>query len=183
MALADDPNQIEEYVAPGNGTFARIFGWGMVALTGVFLLNNILTFWFGWPGVAPFFGWQSTGEVGFLAAIQLGLYVLAIILTVAYVNRTQGRLLRVDGQMVSDFNRFLVRAAFWTVVIVGIVDATLSFLRIEGLLANFVGPELEASLKKSAFRGLYIHFPLIIVGVLMAMGRTADRVLTLYLFL
>lgn len=169
MALADDPNQIENYVAPGNGTAARIFGWGTIALMGVFLINNILTFWFKWPGVAPFFGWQSSGEVGFLAAIQLGLYVLAIVLTIAYVKRTEGRMLRVDGEMVSDFNRFLVRAAFWTVVLVGIVDATLSFLRVEGLLATYFGPEMEASLKKSAFRGFYIHFPLILLGIVLAM--------------
>lgn len=168
MALADNPSDLESYVAPGNGTLSRIFGWGTVAITGAFLLNNILTFWFGWPGVTPFFGWQSSGEIGLLAGIQAAIYVLALVLTVYYVNQTKGRLLRVDGQRVSDFNRFLVRAAFWTVVLVGIVDATLSFLRVEGMLGQFFGPELEASLKKSAFRGLYIHFPLIFVGILIA---------------
>jgi len=168
MALADDPSQVEDYVAPGDGTLSRIFGWGTVALTGVFLLNNVLTFWYEWPGVAPFFGWKSTGEIGLLSGIQAALYGLAIVLTIAYVNRTRGRMLRVDGQMVSDFNKFLVRAAFWVVVLVGIVDAGLSFLRVEGLLGQFFGPELEASLKKSAFRGVYIHFPLIFLGILIA---------------
>ncbi len=165
MAVSDDLGAHEDYRADNPGTLSRIFGWGVLAVMAVFLINNVLTFWFDWPGVAPFFGWQSTSEIGLLSGIQLALYVAAIALTIFYVQRTSGRMLRTDGQMVSDFNRFLVRAAFWAVLLVGLADAVISFLRVEGMLADVFGPEIESGLNKSNYRGIYVHVPMILLGI------------------
>lgn len=167
MAVSDDLGTQADYQPANPGTFSRVFGWGVLAVMAVFLINNVLTFWYDWPGVAPFFGWQSSGEIGLQAGIQLGLYVAAIALTILYVRRTSGRLLRTDGQMATDFNRFLIRAAFWAVLLVGLSDATISFLRVEGMLAGIVGPEIESGLNRSTYRGMYVHVPMILLGILI----------------
>ena len=51
------------------------------------------------------------------------------------------------------------------------VDATISFLRVEGLLDNVVGEDLAVQLSRSRFRGPYIHMPLIGVGIIIAALR------------
>ena len=165
MTVADNPESNAEFRAANPGTLSRLFGWGVLAVMAVFLINNVLTFWYDWPGIAPFFGWQSSGEIGIQAGIQLALYAAALILTFMYVNRTSGRLLRTDGEIVNNFNRFLVRAAFWAVLLVGISDAIISFLRVEGMLADVFGPEIESGLNKSSYRGVYVHVPMILLGI------------------
>ena len=37
--------------ATGKTQALRIFAWAMVAATFVYLINNYLMFWLGWPGV------------------------------------------------------------------------------------------------------------------------------------
>jgi len=167
MTLADEPSHADNFVAPGPGTLSRVFGWGTLAVMAVYLINNVLTFWYDWPGIAPFFGWQSSGEIGLQAGIQLALYAVAIALTVVYVNRTSGRLLRADGEIINNFNRFVVRAAFWTVLLVGLTDAVISFIRVEGMLEEYFSPEVASGLNKSAYRGFYVHAPLVLVGILL----------------
>jgi len=167
MALADDPSLSSDFTAPGPATITRVFGWGILAVMTAFLINNVLTFWYGWPGIAPFFGWESTGEIGALAAMQLALYAIAIAFTIFYVQNTSGRLLREDGEKISNFNRFLVRAAFWVVLLVGSVDAAISFVRVEGMLPDLFSPEVASGLNKSAYRGFYVHCPLVILGIII----------------
>ncbi len=167
MALADETlaSDTPEVFSPA--TTARVFGWGMLAVMTAFLVNNILNFWYGWPGVAPFFGWESSGEIGLLSGIQLAFYAAAILGTIYYVRQTSGRMLRRDGEIISDFNRFLVRSAFWVVLLVGSVDAVISFLRVEGMMPEVFGEELAAGFNKSAYRGFYVHFPLMILGIVI----------------
>lgn len=163
MAIADESSGLD-YIAPGPGTLARVFGYGMLFVMAAFLINNILTFWYDWPGIASL---MSGGDNMILAIIQVGIYAAAAALAIIYVNRTSGRLLREDGEIVSNFNRFLVRAAFWTVVLVGIADAVISFIRVEGMLEQVFGDEIASGLNKSAYRGFYVHFPLLILGIVM----------------
>ena len=65
----------------------------------------------------------------------------------------------------------IVTAAFWSVLLVGITDAAISFVRIENMLPSIVGDDLALSLGKPAFRGVYVHIPLIAVGALIAIFR------------
>ena len=148
---------------------SRIFGWGTLAVMAAFLINNILTFWVGWTGVAPLLGWESSGGIGWQAFVQLGIYALALFLAVRYALARGDAPLREDAKAISDWNAFLVRAAFWVVVLVGLADFVISFMRVEGMLAEYVGAEMESQLGKSQFRGVYVHGPLVVLGILMAM--------------
>ena len=144
----------------------RIFGWSNLALMIAFILNTVLVFWFGWPGVFAFFN-GGNGPVA-LTQIQAAIYVGAIAVIIWYVLATSRRTLRQDAFLVSNANQFFIRAAFWVVFLVGITDAAISFVRVEGLLEGIVGPDLAVGLGKSNFRGVWVHVPVALIGVLVA---------------
>ncbi|MEO0976546.1 MAG: TRAP transporter small permease subunit [Pseudomonadota bacterium] len=139
-----------------------------------FLVNNYLTFWQDLPGIAPIFGGQANGSMPMAWSwFQLALYGGAIVWAVLLVQRTKDRSLREDSKKISDINAYLIRAMFFAVLIVGLVDTVISFLRVEGLLEAVVGADLAASLGRSQFRGGYVHMPLIGLSfVIAAFTRT-----------
>jgi len=149
-------------------TTPRIFGWTMIALMVIFIINNILTYWGGWTGAAPIFGWQSSGELGWQAFVQLGLYALGIAWAVWYSLKRSDQPLRFDSEMLTGVNTFFIRAAFWVVLLVGLVDFAISFMRVEGLLETYFGAEMQSKLGKSQYRGLYVHGPLVLLGIAIA---------------
>lgn len=167
---AVESNEIESVGVPASPAIAaRIFGWLMLTTTAAFLINVVLTFWFGFPGIGPLIGWDANGEPSLpLSIIQLGIYALSIAFAVALVMKSPNRSLRADEESVAAFNRFLVRAAFWVVLLVGIVDAFLSFLRVEGLLELYFSEEMAGNLGRSAYRGLFVHTPFVILGIVIA---------------
>lgn len=146
----------------------RMFGWFMLAAMAAFLINVVLTFWFGLPGIGSLFGWASNGPPNGWMWLQIALYVMIPVAACLQVLRTPGRALRTDAKTISDVNAFLIRAAFWVVLLVGLTDAVVSFLRVEGFLPALVGDEMTLNLGRSQFRGLYVHMPVALVGVIIA---------------
>ncbi len=141
----------------------RSFGWIMLAAMIVFLLNAVLKFWFGLPGAAAV---MDGG--GLLAGAQIALYFVAAAVAVLFVVRRPNVSLRDEAARITTFNTFLIRASFWVVVLVGVGDAAVSFLRVDGALESLTGAQLAADLGKSQFRGLYFHVPLILLGIAIA---------------
>ena len=76
-----------------------------------------------------------------------------------------------DAALLNSCSDIIVGFAFWSVMLIGIVDAAISFVRIEGLLPNIVGDDLALALGKPALRGAYIHIPLLFVGMMIAFYR------------
>ncbi len=156
----------------------------VAAVAVVFTFNNFLVFWLGWPGVgAPLsdLGWgarPSRPPDGAAAAqgwLQLLSYAAAIGLAVAFVRFGRGRTLTRDADVLAAFAAYIARAAFWAVLLVGVADMAISFLRVEGLLAQTVGEGLARDLGRPSFRGTAVHFPLIaaafaIAGFLRSLG-------------
>ena len=145
----------------------RFFGWCTLSVMYAFVLNNVLTYWFDWPGLAPLFG-SSDGGIGVLSVVQLGIYIAAIALTVMYVRKRGDAPLREDAAKVTGWNTFLIRAAFWVVLLVGLADMAISALIVEDRLAHYIGEELASDMKRSQFRGMNVHGPLVLVGILLA---------------
>ncbi|MDD9726394.1 TRAP transporter small permease subunit [Roseovarius sp. SK2] len=141
----------------------RAFGWLVLSATAAFLINAILRFWFDLPGA----GAVLSGG-GALAALQLGIYALFAVVALYGVLRSRDISLRTDAARVAALNTFLVRAAFWVVLLVGVGDAVVSFLRVNGQLEAVVGSDLAGSLGRAEYRGLYFHTPLVILGILIA---------------
>lgn len=147
----------------------RAIGWTMLALMIAYLVNVILTFWMGWPGIGQLFGWQSNGDGSTaLSGLQMAIYPIFVAGAVFFVNRSADRVLRDDEKLVSNINALVIRACFWIVFFVGLADAGISFLRVEGLLEGIVGADLASDLGRSQFRGPYVHMPLAALGILVA---------------
>lgn len=139
---------------------ARFLGWSILFTMFAFLINNFLTYWGGLPGP------MLAGNVISLA--QFALYPLGIALAAFRVARTNDITLREDSARISDMNTFFIRACFFIVLLVGVVDLVVSFLRVEGFLEPLFGETMAKNLGRSQFRGVYVHVPLMIVSVLLA---------------
>ena len=158
----------------------RIVAASIVAFMALFLVNNYLNVWWEWPGLPSFFahqGWfglealrtpltEGQATEGWL---QLLSYIAAVPLACFYVLRTKKRSLRADSELLTAFAAYIIRASFWIVLIVGLVDILISFLRVEGLLASLVGDDLTTALGRPHFRGIYVHFPLILLSLVIAL--------------
>jgi TRAP-type mannitol/chloroaromatic compound transport system permease small subunit len=143
-----------------NPLLVRSIGWSNLWVMFVYLFNNFATFWGGWPGAS--FG---SGPIGLF---QISLYPAAVILALILTFRQRDTTLRQDSNRISDINVFLIRGAFWAVLLLGCVDSVIAFLRVEGMLASIVGENMDKNLGRSQFRGFYVHFPLMIIGVYLA---------------
>ncbi|MCY6380134.1 TRAP transporter small permease subunit [Hoeflea prorocentri] len=161
--MAESPT-VDEQPATFFSKTVRVFGWSVLAVMVVFLVNNFLSHGAGWPGA----GAPLDGETTASGLVQLLLYPLAIVAALVLVMQTRAMSLRADGKRIARINTFLIRAAFWCVLIVGVGDAIVSFMRIEGLLEAYFGKELTSQLGRSQFRGIYFHMPLLALGVIIA---------------
>ena len=153
----------------------RIFGWAIIGVLAAFLFNNFLTNWLGWPGVRILAN-PSTGGHDPRIWLQVAIYAAAALAAAAHVTRTRDHSLRTDHQRVFGLNAVLIRAGFWAVLLIGLVDFTLAFLKGEQLLIGLVGAPLADTLGRAELRGAYVHMPLVAIGLAIAL-RT--RVLAL----
>ncbi|MEM9278882.1 MAG: TRAP transporter small permease subunit [Pseudomonadota bacterium] len=149
----------------GGAYLVRLFGWLMLATMLAFVLNNFLTFGFGFPGSNA--ALRENSNV--LAWLQLLLYPVLLIGAFLLLGRRANNTLREDSAVISSINETFIRCTFWIVLIVGLGDMIVSFLRVEGLLPAVVGEELTRELGKSQYRGLYFHVPLMAVGVVLGL--------------
>lgn len=142
----------------------RFVAWSCIGTLFAFLLNIYLSFWHGWPGAASVFGDRST----ILGWLQVILYTAGIAASAVFVAVTPQRSLRQDDAAMTAISTYIVKAAFWIVLLVGIADAIVSFLRVEDLLPVLFGDELTSGLGRNQFRAPYVHGPLIIAALVLA---------------
>ena len=153
----------------------RIFSYSILAITFVFLVNNILTVWFDWPGIKQLF--SQYGLFGFkklnkplegstltFAFIQLFFYLLSLFVVVFYVLKSIKQSLESDAKILTNFTAYIIRSSFWAVLIVGIADAIISFMVVEKLTGPIFGEYLRVKLVVPNFRITYVHFPLILIS-------------------
>jgi len=145
----------------------------------LFLINNYLNVWRDWPGLPTFFahyGWFGLealrtpleGNQVTKGWFQLLSYLGAVVITIVFVLWTRNRPLRADADLLSRFAAYIIRAAFWIVLTIGFVDIIISFLRVEELLAPLIGDDLTQALGRPQFRGMYVHYPLILISFVIA---------------
>ena len=157
----------------------RGFAALMAASIVVFILDNLFIFWMDWPGINQFLVYLGifSPAKSFKglddAAVSRGwiefvLMVVLSILVVAWVKRSKARTMEQDALCYTRISAFIVRAAFWSVLLVGITDMLISFLRVEGILSPIVGEHLTTQLGRSIFRGTWVHYPLIVLAIVIA---------------
>ena len=153
----------------------RIFSYSILAITLVFLINNVLTVWFEWPGIKKLF--SNYGLFGFkklskpledsvltYSYIQLFLYFISIALAIFYVLKSIKQTLETDSEILTKFTAYIIRSSFWAVFIVGIADLIVSFMVVEKLVEPIFGETLKVKLVVPAFRITFVHFPLILIS-------------------
>ena len=153
----------------------RIFSFSILAITVVFLINNVLTVWYDWPGIKQLF--SQYGLFGFkklskpleesvltFAFIQLFFYFISVLLVIFYVFKSINRTLESDAEILTKFTAYIIRSSFWAVLIVGIADFLVSLMVVEKLVEPIFGETLKVKLVIPTFRITFVHFPLILIS-------------------
>lgn len=157
MTTADN-----DVVPAGDAPLVRAFAWAMIGATFAYVIENYLMFWQDWPGSLSAF---SGG--GGLAFFQIAIYAAFICLPALWALRTSVGL-RDEMMRMSAIANFIVRAAFWGVMLIGIADAVISFMRVEEMLADFVGKETADAWNYNSNRAPAVHLPLAGLAILIA---------------
>ena len=156
-------------------TLIRVFSYSILAITFVFLINNVLTVWFDWPGIKQLY--SHYGIFGFKklskpleesaltdAFIQLFFYFISIAVVIFYVLKSINQSLETDSKILTKFTAYIIRSSFWAVLIVGMADFIVSFMAVERLIDPIFNEAIKFKLIKPSFRITFIHFPLILVS-------------------
>jgi len=144
----------------------------------LYLINNYLVYWQGLPGSYVLFshyGWfgleidnpLDEGQIS-QGWVQVICYLAILSGCIFYTVRTQARTLEQDCIRFAALAAYIIRFAFWTVLLVGFIDMIISFLRVEDFLDFWVGEWLTGQLGRPEFRGNYVHYPLMIISLIIA---------------
>ena len=153
----------------------RIFSFSILSITFVFLINNVLTIWFDWPGIKQLlsnyglFGFKKLSKpleesVLTFAFIQLFFYFISVLLVIFYVFKCINRTLESDAEILTKFTAYIIRSSFWAVLIVGLADFIVSLMVVEKLVEPILGETLKVKLVIPTFRITFVHFPLILIS-------------------
>ncbi len=151
----------------------RIFARVLVATVLLYLGSRFLIYWHDWPPlittVQSFMGGEELESSKLYKGIALiMIYVSTLVLIALSIKRTPEHSLSKDAERYKELSYFIVRAAFWSVFFIGIADAVISFLRVEEILIPIVGAEIAQILDQSTQRGLYVHYPLLVLSIVIA---------------
>lgn len=170
-------DSISTNITPSKSKYLiRIFAQTMAITVLIYLLSRYLIFWQDWPSinetVTTLFSSESESESQdnrLLKGIALlFMYALAFIYIIFKINKTPTTSLSMDADKYKAWAFYIVRAAFWAVFLIGIADTIISFLRVEELLTGLVGTDLSDALNQPKQRAIYVHYPLIILSLLIA---------------
>ena len=143
--------------------FAKIFSIAIVLFVFSFLINNYLTFGGNWPGAL-----SINKNINIFSSIQISLYFFALLFPIFLVYFYKKNISLTN---IADFfdntNNYIIRFAFWAVFIIGIVDAIISLLIIEGFIEHFFGKSWNVKLSNNSFRAPYVHFPLLFFALIL----------------
>ncbi len=153
----------------------RIFGYSILAITFVFLINNVLTVWLDWPGIKllysnyGLFGFKKLskpleGSVLTFAFVQLFFYLVSLVIVIFYIFKSIKQTLESDAEILTKFTAYIIRSSFWAVLIVGAADLLVSFMIVEKLIEPIFNEEIKYKLINPSFRITFIHFPLILIS-------------------
>ena len=141
----------------------RTLSYSVIAFIFSYLINNILTVWYNWPGVSKLFT-ELTSREKSLSFFQLIIYFISIILVFLYILKTKKQKLDKDSKILSSISAYLIRSAFWAVFLLGIVDLLISFLAVEKFLEVIFNENIKFKLIAPSFRITYIHLPIILAS-------------------
>ena len=156
----------------------RAVGLASAVLALVFVFNNFLIFSIDAPGVintlrlGDVFGVDRPKQGYNIGQTLLGIVQTGVVgVGIAYAIWRGMKInnIRVDANWMDDISAYVVRLSFWAVLLVGIADAVLSFLRVEGFHTVLFGEVGGAAIALQSERGLFVHIPLIVLSGIIAL--------------
>jgi len=154
----------------------RIFARVLVGTVLLYLVSRFFIFWHGWPDLSEIFqglflsdeNTTLEGNKLYQGIALIMLYVATFVLIFLSVKRNPNVSLTEDANKYKNISYFIIRAAFWATFLVGLTDAIISLMRVEEVLVQIVGAETAQILDQATQRGLYVHYPLIALGFVIA---------------
>jgi len=144
----------------------RVLILSITGFTLAFLANAILIFGFEWPGALVLFEGDQAGRI-FKSLFQVGIYLLVLATAVVVAIKSSGNGFQVTADTLSSLAAYLIRVAFWAVVLIGFVDTVIAFLRVENFL-TLISANADNALGRARFRGLWVHYPLLFAAFFIA---------------
>ena len=154
--------------------YVRVFARILVATVLLYLLSRFLIYWQDWPTLTSTFKALTSSDTTldqphlYKGIALIMIYLAVFVLLTLSVRRTPDKSLSSDADTYKNLSYFIVRAAFWAVFLIGFSDAVVSFLRVEGFLVSVFGEELAQSLDQATQRGLILHYPLLVLSLIIA---------------
>lgn len=153
----------------------RIFGQMLVATVLLYLFSRYLIYWQDWPSLSESIQSligsseenQESPKLFKGIALLLG-YLAVFVFVVIRVSKSPNTSLTNDSDTYRNLSFYIIRAAFWAVFLVGIADTAISLLRVENFLETLMGSEFTDAMGLAAKRGMYIHYPLIALSLVIA---------------
>ena len=156
---------------------SKLFAYLMVSALFLYLLNNYLVYWQDQPGpynLFSYLGWFGESDIALTAEqatqgwIQVAGYSFILLMVAFYALKNNRMTLRQESDRFQRLAAFLVRSAFWAVLLIGFADMLISFLRVEKFLENWLSAEFVVELGRPSYRGTYIHYPLLVSSLITA---------------
>ncbi len=156
---------------------SKLFAYLMVSALFLYLLNNYLVYWQDQPGPYHLFsalGWLGESDIELTTEqitqgwIQVAGYSFILLMASFYAFKNDRLSLRQESNRFQLLAAFLVRAAFWAVLLIGLTDMLISFLRVEKFLSSWIDEALVVELGRPTYRGTYIHYPLLVASFITA---------------
>ena len=140
----------------------RIFARILVGTVLLYLISRFLIYWHNWPDLTETMqSLLSSSSENTLKGSRLYqgialimIYLVTFVLIFLSVKRNPSSSLTEDAKKYQGLSYFIIRAAFWAVFLVGMVDAIISLMRVEEVLVQVVGAETAQILDQATQRGL-----------------------------
>ena len=146
-----------------NNILVRLLGWSCLAFVLAFLINNFLHIYLDFPPALSVPSWNGVNTF-----VPATIYFVIIALFIYWFVVSSTDTLREQSIKLHMFNCFLVRWFFFSILLVGIADVVIAFLRVEKLLPLIVSEELVGAFNKPLFVGSYVHIPLIVLSFILS---------------
>ena len=154
-----DLNQILE---KKNSIFNRFFGWLLINVLIAFMINNILNLSFQIPPAQ-----DLILKNNYLSLLPISIYFLALLFSFLISFKFIEKSYKWDSKLLHNFNVYFIRSCFWSILLIGTVDVTIAFMRVEEVSNLIFDDYLVKALKKPSFVCTYIHLPLLFFGFLI----------------
>ncbi len=126
------------------------------------MIDNILIVGFEFPGA-----FSIINNFSLPSFFEIAIYMIIFLFTIIMVLKNKSISLRKEAELLHVINVYLIRSCFWVIFLVGLVDITIAFFRVEKIFEVFFTKEFSSNFTRPIFVGTFVHIPLILIGFII----------------